>query len=73
MYDADTDDGGVNDGDEVTNGTDPLDPSDDVAGNDDLEGGYVGGACDGCSRTSGGPSGAFWMFAGLFGLLMRRR
>jgi len=33
--DADTDDGGVNDGDEIDNGTDPLDGSDDFPGDDD--------------------------------------
>ncbi|MFS3129989.1 hypothetical protein ACLM5J_16435, partial [Nocardioides sp. Bht2] len=35
---ADTDGGGVNDGAEVNNGTDPLDPADDIAGPADTDG-----------------------------------
>lgn len=43
--DPDTDDGGVKDGPEVDNGTNPLDPSDDVASEDDVK--------NNCARFNG--------------------
>ena len=49
--DADTDDGGVPDGDEVELGTDPLDPSDDVA----IPGGDTGDTGDTGEIDSGTP------------------
>ena len=64
--DADTDDGGVNDGDEVANGTDPNDPLDggtDVKDNS--------GDC-GCA-SSEAPAGLGALTLGLGVLLARRR
>jgi uncharacterized protein (TIGR03382 family) len=54
--DADTDDGGVNDGDEVLlDGTDPLDPSDDIVEDDDT------GVVD---DTGGEPAETTYVYAG---------
>ncbi|MCA9570016.1 MAG: hypothetical protein KC656_19360, partial [Myxococcales bacterium] len=48
----DTDGGGVLDGEEVDNGTDPLDPSDDV---EPEIGAYGGGRTNGCANAPGLP------------------
>jgi uncharacterized protein (TIGR03382 family) len=69
----------VPDGQEVVNGSDPLDPSDDMPTTTDtttevppLKGDYLGGCADGCS-SSGGSPGIAWLALGLVGLLRRRR
>jgi uncharacterized repeat protein (TIGR01451 family) len=59
--DADTDDGGVNDGPEVARGTDPLDPSDDFADNDNdglgtQEGTIQGSRLGNCAALPSSPS-----------------
>ncbi|MBN1944488.1 MAG: hypothetical protein JW797_02375 [Bradymonadales bacterium] len=65
---ADTDEGGVPDGEEVQRGTDPLNPQDDIV---QLQGGSVLG----CSTTSGAaPSGLLLVvLGGLAAVVARRR
>lgn len=80
---ADTDGGSVSDGDELSNGTDPKDPSDDAAGGDsgdaaedtDKPGDDTGKRGDESCGCSSGPSttaGGAVLLLGL-GLLRRRR
>ena len=83
--DADTDDGGVNDGEELDRGSDPFDPSDDFPDtgetSDTLDTGvvdtmYKGGG--GCSCSTAPESKSVPALAGIFGLLggllvLRRR
>ncbi len=77
--DPDTDDGGVTDGDEVEQGTDPRDnPLDDYdleEGNSPLLAGrYLGGACSGCNGASTGVGGTWAvLLLGIVGLRRRRR
>ena len=76
---ADTDSGGVNDGDEVANGTDPLDPGDDNPALGDVcgapvidssvdRGTFLWSACDGSDqwylRVSGGGTAVSITYAG---------
>ena len=67
--------GAVLDGEEVENGRDPTDPSDDfvtetfLEETDELSGKYLGGACVGCQTGTPGGLGLL----GLLGLLVRRR
>ncbi len=70
--DADTDDGGVPDGEEVFRSSDPLDPSDDFPLEDEA---YIvkGGGCECSTGPTGQPrSLTIWLAAG-FALLWRRR
>ena len=75
--DADTDDGGVDDGTEVDNGTDPFDPEDDFPdtsspGLDDtsVPSGLAKGG-GGCSCGGGAPAGG--LLVALMALVARRR
>ncbi|MFT4976496.1 MAG: hypothetical protein ACI8S6_002401 [Myxococcota bacterium] len=71
----DTDDGGVGDGEEILNGTDPLDPSDDVVvvdtGGLELEG-RTGEYLGGCGSSAKG-SAFFGVLMGLLALGRRRQ
>jgi hypothetical protein len=70
--DPDTDHGSVSDGDEVTAGTDPLDPSDDVLDTAATTISWVkGGSPCGCASTSPVGYGLLGLLAPL--LLLRRR
>jgi MYXO-CTERM domain-containing protein len=69
--DADTDDGGVDDGIEVDRGTNPLDPSDDLP-EEGGAGAYYGG-CGACSSASGSGTGALWLGLLAVALVRRRR
>ena len=75
------DGGGVGDGDEVANGTDPLDPSDDLVedtgvivdtGGINLDG-RTGEYLGGCGASSKSGAVVLGLLAGLLGLRRRRR
>lgn len=70
--DADTDEGGVPDGEEVGRGTDPLDASDDFTVEKGGPGAYYGG----CACTTGAAPGAGGGLMGLalaLGVMLRRK
>ena len=67
-YMADTDGGGVPDGEEVDRRTDPLDPGDDPGAYE-----VTGGSAFTCSSTSTDGSGWFGIMAALAGLVFIRR
>src|SRR5690606_24536355 len=60
----DTDGGGVNDGPEVVNGTDPLDPSDDIPFD------IAGGKAFGCAASNSGGGNSGGSPAGPLGMLL---
>ena len=69
----DTDEGGVSDGDEIAQGTDPNNPSDDIP-EDDVpiaSGGKVDAGCAG--DTTGAPVGLWALLVGVLLPLVRRR
>jgi len=69
-YDADTDDGGIDDGTEVANGTNPLDPTDDI-GAVSVAGGTFFGACASTSAPAG--AGSLLVLLGALVAVRRRR
>ena len=87
-YDADSDDDGIDDGDEIADGTDPNDPDDPPAGDDDDatgdddddatgdddddNGGGRSSRRGGCAVTGHG-SGAWWALLLVFGAIARTR